>query len=123
MLNKKENQPFKINCFHCKKLITIKYVRRSHDYSNKNNWEYWTETPENKNLYVCDDCLVKLYKQHKWEFRQLIPNKKKQRLLCQYILNGVINGRAEMVFITNLNNKASSSGESSKKKKKKKKKK
>ena len=35
---------------------------------------------------------------YKWEFRRMIPNKKKQVLLRQYILSGVIKGKNEPMF-------------------------
>ena len=99
-----KNLPLKINCFHCQKLITVKYVRTSGDYSSKNNWGYWTEQAKNKNLSICDDCLVKLYRQHKWEFRRLIANPKKRVLFRQYLANDTITGKVEMSFITNREN-------------------
>lgn len=110
---KEKNPPLKIeNCFHCPRIVKVKYVRASGDYSSKNNWGYWTENAEDKKFYLCDDCLVKLYKNCKWEFQKCILNKEKQTLLRQYILSGVIKGRLKREFVTkNL-------GEISKKKKK-----
>lgn len=93
---KKEN--LKVNCFHCAAVIKVKYVNRSHDYSQKNEWDYWTEKEENGGLYLCDNCLVKLYKNCKWEFHQLISPKKKI-LLRQYITNGTVKGRVEREFV------------------------
>ena len=91
--------PLKVNCFHCQKSFAIKYVQASGDYSSKNNWGYWTEKPVNKENYICDDCLVKLYQQCKWEFKKLIANSKKQTLLRQYIANGTIKGKIQTMFI------------------------
>ena len=91
-----------VNCFHCQKLIIVKYVRACHGYSRKNNWEYWTESKENEKKYICNDCLITLYYQHKWEFRQLIPNKEKQALLRQYIANDDIEGQIRKYFAVDL---------------------
>lgn len=113
----KPKQPLQINCFPCKKLITVKYVNRSSGYSQKNNWGYWIEKEDYKDRYICDDCLLKLYKQCKWEFQKLL-NKKKQNLLRQYIIDGTINGKIKPVYMPDeyYNEKELSS--SSKKKKK-----
>ncbi|RHZ36218.1 hypothetical protein [endosymbiont GvMRE of Glomus versiforme] len=100
---KKPLQPLTVNCFHCHtKEITVNYVFSSGRYSRKNNWGYWTENEEYENKWICDDCLVKLYRSHKWEFRRLIHTKKKQALFRQYIMKGIIDGQAEAVFITNV---------------------
>lgn len=99
MPNQKKSSIQTQNCFHCPSLIEVKYVRSSHDYSSKNNWGYWTEKTENDHFYLCDNCLVKLYKNCKWEFQKLIPNKEKQTLLRQYIFNGTIKGEVKMEFI------------------------
>jgi len=101
MITKRKLQPFTINCFHCHtKPINVNYVWSSARYSQKNNWGYWTENEDYEKNYICDDCLVKLYRQHKWEFCQLI-SKKKQILFRQYIMKGIIDGQAQAVFITN----------------------
>ena len=99
MLTPKEPKPFKVNCFHCHKLTLIKYCRGSGRYSRKQNWGYWTETEENKDKYICGDCLLTLYYQHKWEFQQLIPNKEKQILLRQYIADDKIKGKVRKFFV------------------------
>jgi hypothetical protein len=91
-----------VDCFHCQKLIIVKYVRACRGYSRKNSWEYWTESKESKERYICNDCLITLYYQHKWEFRQLIPNKEKQALLRQYIANDDIKGRIRKFFAVDL---------------------
>ena len=95
---------FPVNCFHCQKEITIKYVYGLKMYSQKNNWGYWTGNSDYKKHYLCDDCLVKLYKVHKWEFRKIITDKKKQTRLRQYISKGIIKGKPESVFIVNRHN-------------------
>lgn len=92
-------EPLIVSCFQCKKQFQIKYVQSTHNYSQKNDWGYWTEEDKNKVLKICDDCLVKLYRNYKWEFRTLISSEKKQRILRQYIASGTINGKAETTFI------------------------
>jgi hypothetical protein len=105
------------NCLHCKKLIKIKYVRALGEYSQKNNWGYWTESKETEKVWACDDCLVLLYRQHKWEFQKLITNKKKQTLFRQYIANGTIKGKPERLFIINRTSGSSCCSHCPKKKK------
>ena len=92
-------EPFIASCFQCKKQFQIKYVQSTHNYSQKNDWDYWTEEEKNKGLKICDNCLVKLYRNHKLEFRALINNEKKQRILRQYIASGTICGKTEATFI------------------------
>ena len=104
MTTNKDFPPLKVNCFHCQKKIVVKYVYGFGNYSHKNNWGYWTRNEEYKDNYICDDCLVKLYQQHKWEFRQLISDKKKQATLRQYLKNGMINGQTKAIFIINKSN-------------------
>ncbi|CFW93019.1 protein of unknown function [endosymbiont DhMRE of Dentiscutata heterogama] len=91
-------KPLTAKCFNCLKSLTVKYVRATHTYSQKNHWGYWTGAEENRGYYVCDQCLFRLYHNYKWEFRRMIPNKKKQVLLRQYILSGVIKGKIEPIF-------------------------
>ncbi|MCE8163403.1 MAG: hypothetical protein I3273_04960 [Candidatus Moeniiplasma glomeromycotorum] len=102
MSKTKISSPLSVNCFHCQELVIIKYIWRTNNYSQKNNWGYWTENQENKIKYICNNCLINLYYQHKWEFHRLILNQKKQITLRQYILNGIIKGEIKSVFATNV---------------------
>ncbi|WP_322632218.1 hypothetical protein [endosymbiont DhMRE of Dentiscutata heterogama] len=93
-----DKPPLITKCLNCGKKVVVKYVRASRDYSQKNHWGYWTEAKENDGCYTCDQCLFRLYKNYRWEFCQLIPNKKKRVLLRQYIVNGDIKGKIEPAF-------------------------
>ena len=89
-------EPLKVNCFRCQKVITVNFSQRNKAYSQKNSWSYWTEKSEvmkksgKQTEYICDDCLLELYYQHKKEVSNYIPSEKKRNLLRMYISEGSI---------------------------------
>jgi hypothetical protein len=83
-------KPLTVNCHTCSRLIIVKYVTMKKGYSHKNNWAYWTEKEENQGQYCCNKCLLKLYKQNKWEFHQAITNPKLKQLFRKYVYDGSI---------------------------------
>jgi len=97
-----KKSPLTFNCQKCSETVEVKFCPPLKEYVRKNNWGYWTEKEENKDKYICDDCLMKLYRLHKWEFHQLISNKNKKLLFRQYVARKVIRGKVEAVFIRNL---------------------
>lgn len=81
-------EPLEVQCFWCKQKILVKYIVPHKGYSKKNNWEYWTEKEENKDKYVCDKCLLGLYKNRKHEFHKLITNERLKKNIRKYVYDG-----------------------------------
>ena len=82
-----------VACFNCHEKIFIKYIQRTKSYSQKNDWDYWTDTvkkTKKEKEYICDECLLDLYFRYKKEFREFIKSLKKRKLLQTYISNGII---------------------------------
>ena len=101
-----KKEPLKVICFlrYCRNSLIVKYIPSTDDYSQKNNWEYWTENKVNRGRYICDNCLVNLYYNYKPEFRKLISSKKKRAILRQYIRSGTIQRTSPLpTFIGNKN--------------------
>ena len=82
---KQSKRPLSVKCFKCSSFIEVKWNTGSGEYSKKNSWFYWTESKKNKNLYICDKCLVHLYRKDKWEYRENITNLARRRVLRTYI--------------------------------------
>jgi len=78
-------RPLLVKCFKCSTSIEVKWNTGSGCYSKKNSWFYWTENKKNKNLYICDKDLVRLYREEKWEYRENITNLARRRVLRTYI--------------------------------------
>lgn len=83
-------KPKEVECFKCQKVFEIKFNRVKGEYYQKNNWYYWTEKEENKEKYICNSCLVRLYKKDKWEYLENITNLKRRSLLRGYVQNKII---------------------------------
>ncbi|CAG8683988.1 2408_t:CDS:2 [Gigaspora margarita] len=54
-------KPLKVNCFQCQKSFEIKFVIARQQYSQKNNWDYWTEENKHQNQKICNNCLRSTY--------------------------------------------------------------
>ena len=74
-----------INCFQCRKKIIVKWNKPRKKYSEKSNLGYYTEKQEDKEKWLCDKCIFKLYYQNKTKYWQLVPNLKKRQVLRSYI--------------------------------------
>ena len=48
-------------CLICDSQFAIKYILPKKQYSQKNNWGYWTKKASDRNKYLCNTCLVKLH--------------------------------------------------------------
>lgn len=83
-------KPLQVNCFKCANLIEVKWNRSTSRYVERNNWYYWTEQEENKDKYICNSCLINLYKNDKWEYLENIANEKKRVILRSYISSRVL---------------------------------
>jgi len=89
--------PLKVQCFYdawrssksildrkCLKNFEIKYNPFRKEHVKKNNWDYWTEKAENQGKYICNNCLISLYKKEKYTFWEVITNQKKRNILRVY---------------------------------------
>ena len=75
-------KPLKVKCFQCQTNFYVKFVMARQQYSQKNNWGYWTGEEENKK--ICNSCLKKLY-YDKPVYWKTITDLRKRNLLKSYI--------------------------------------
>jgi hypothetical protein len=85
-----KKDPLTANCLYCRKGLLIKFVAARKAYSQKNDWDYWTEEPTRAGEKICDNCLVTLYRSFRGDFREIIKQPKKRVMIARYIKNGVI---------------------------------
>lgn len=71
-------------------MIILQFVLAKRTYSQKHNWDYWTEKEENKGKYICGSCLLDLYYKDKGEYLNQVQNEKKRRVFRQYVHNKII---------------------------------
>ena len=97
-------KPLKVECFYtpslgskCGKIFEVKYNRSLSKYVQKNNWKYWTEKEEDKEDYICDDCLVFLYKENKYYFWEKITSEKKRNILRTYVNSNVLKHKRKII--------------------------
>ena len=79
-------KPKKVQCFQCGENFYIKFIIPRLDYSQKNNWDYWTGQKKKK---ICNSCLKKLY-YDKFVYWKTITDLRKRNLLRNYIYDGSI---------------------------------
>ena len=82
-------KPLKVKCFQCHKSFEIKFVMARQQYSQKNNWDYWTEDSKYQNQRICNDCLRNIY-QDKLTYWGAVKNSKKRTLFRVYLHSGWI---------------------------------
>lgn len=92
------NESLEVECFRCHKQFEIEFIEEEKYYSHKNDWYFWSSNPDEVGKNQCDKCLINLYK-HKVVFRLLVPDREKQKLLRQYILDGKITNKEKPSFI------------------------
>ena len=80
-------QPKPVNCFQCQKEFFIKFVIPQQNYSQKNNWEYWTGQKSKQK--ICDSCLKKLY-YDKLVYWKLVKDLRRRQQMRTYIYHGII---------------------------------
>jgi hypothetical protein len=95
MLNKKRKtiqKPLKVECFYapllgnkCGTIFEVKYNRSRGEYTQRNNWGYWTEKEEDKGKYICNNCLISFYRNDKYNFWEKITSEKKRNILRTYV--------------------------------------
>lgn len=73
------------NCYQCQRQIIVKYIYPKKTYSNKNNWEWWTEDKKNEGKFICDNCLLNLYNNKKTEYLRSVKNATKRNTMRNYI--------------------------------------
>ena len=89
-------RPLTVECFYewtisggkCNKSFEVKYNIFRGEHVKRNNWSYWTEKEEDEGKYICNDCLVKLYRS-KYTFWETVTNEKKRKIMCAYANNGL----------------------------------
>lgn len=79
--------PLKTKCFQCSKTFFIKFVIPRKDYSQKNDWSYWTAQKGNQK--ICDACLRAFY-YDKLIYWKAVKDFKKRRQMRTYIYHRVI---------------------------------
>jgi len=85
----KNTKSKKAKCFQCQTNFFIKFVIPRQEYSQKNNWVYWTGTKSNQK--ICDRCLLALY-HNKPVYWKLVKDLKKRQQMRTYIYHGIIAG-------------------------------
>lgn len=84
------HNPKKVQCEDCNKLFSLKFVIPKWDYSQKNNWDYWTGREEDKGKYKCNSCLLDLYYNRKHDYWNLVDNPQKRQKMRTYVYDGTI---------------------------------
>ena len=88
--NKKIRIHHSVSCEWCNDNFELKFVRSKQMYSQKNNWGYWTEKEEDKDKYICSDCLKKFYQQDYLNFKEQVTNSKKMQLIRVYFQTNIL---------------------------------
>ena len=83
-------QPKKVKCFKCQTNFFIKFVISRLAYSQKNNWNYWTNQKENENKKICNACLRKFYLEEKQNYLETIKDLKKRKILGSYVSSNFV---------------------------------
>jgi hypothetical protein len=76
--------PLKVKCAGCNNEMTVLFCPPRQDHSKKNNLGYWSGKEEYLGKYECDDCLVDMYRNRKFEYLGMITDSKKRRLFRTY---------------------------------------
>ena len=76
--------PLKVNCLQCQKKMVVNFCPPRQSYSNKNHWGYWTGQKEKQGQYICDTCLIDMYRNHKQTYLNSITESKKRRTFRDY---------------------------------------
>ncbi|KLL03370.1 MAG: hypothetical protein MRECE_3c003 [Mycoplasmataceae bacterium CE_OT135] len=79
----KHTQPdLMVNCFICAEKFSIKYILPRQQYSQKNNWGYWTGKEIFRDKYLCDNCLIKI---HQGGIINWVENEEKADIFYTYL--------------------------------------
>jgi hypothetical protein len=80
-------RPLQVNCFKCSSFFEVKWNTGSGKHVEKNHWYYWTGKEENQGKYICDNCLVRMYKNKKdrWEYLENITDQGRRQILRTYV--------------------------------------
>ena len=78
-------RPLLVSCFQCSQSLEVKFNPGQGKYVVKNNWGYWTNQKANQSKYICDACLVHLYKNDRWVYLENITDLGRRRVLRTYI--------------------------------------
>lgn len=83
-------KPKKAKCLKCKQWFWLKFVLPQQNYSQKNNWWYYTENEKDKGKYKCNNCLRNFYFQERKLYLETIKSLKKRKSLRTYISCNII---------------------------------
>ena len=78
-------KPLLVNCFKCSQPVEVKFNPGQGKYVQKNHWYYWTGQKAHQKKYICNSCLVHLYKKDRWTYLENITDQGKRRVLRTYI--------------------------------------
>jgi hypothetical protein len=95
-------KPLIAECFYnsskCKKTFEVKYNRSCGGYTQRNNWAYWTEREEDKDKWICNECLISLYRKDKYIFWENITSEKKRQILRTYVNSNSLGNKRKIIF-------------------------
>jgi len=83
-------KPLKAHCFQCQNNLLVKFVVPRFTYSKKNDWYHWTDKQENQGKYICNTCLLYLYRNDKLSYWEAVSDPKKRQVIRTYIHDGTI---------------------------------
>ncbi|KLL03499.1 MAG: hypothetical protein MRECE_15c024 [Mycoplasmataceae bacterium CE_OT135] len=93
MKKKPIQRPRQASCFKCSHSLTVKFNPGQGKYVEKNHWAYWTGQKSHQGKYICDACLIHLYKKDKWTYLENITNESRRRILRTYIYDNTLGAR------------------------------
>lgn len=77
-----------VSCLLCDTQFLVKYNALKKQYSQKNNWNYWTGKSGKQAKYICDTCLMRLH--HGSSMRAWITEESKADTFYNYVYQGVL---------------------------------
>ena len=87
---KKSKRILQKPCLNCKEIVIVKWNTGSNQFSQKNDWFYWTERHNNKEQYICNKCLLDLCYNNSKEWHKQVTSPKKRNTFSSYVYSGVI---------------------------------
>ena len=76
-----------VSCLLCEQQFPVKYNALKKQYSQKNNWNYWTSKPSKQAKYICNTCLMRIH--HGKSMRNWIIDEVKADNFYNYVYQGV----------------------------------
>ena len=76
-----------VSCLLCEQQFPVKYNALKKQYSQKNNWNYWTSKKTKLAKYICNVCLMRIH--HGKSMRNWIKEETKADNFYNYVYQGV----------------------------------